>query len=163
MRKLRIYLDTSVISHLDQPEKPSEQASSAILFEAIHSGAFEVFLSDVVLQEINQCSPTKRETLLTFISQIDYINLAITPAVSSLAELIITRQVLPPSSIADSQQIAAAILAGCDYIVSWNMKHIANVEVNKGIRHITIDEGYKEIMLVPPPMLPERSEVNDGE
>jgi hypothetical protein len=33
------------------------------------------------------------------------------------------------------------------------MKHIANVKTNKNIRHIIIDEGYKEISLVPPSMI----------
>jgi hypothetical protein len=33
---------------------------------------------------------------------------------------------------------------------------MANVEINKKVKLITIDEGFKEIMLVPPSMLLDR-------
>jgi predicted nucleic acid-binding protein len=153
MRKLKIYLDTSTISHLEQPEKPSEQAYSREMFDYIKKERFEVYLSSVVFDEINECLLPKREILLRNIAEINFEDIVISDAVQTLAAKIIERKVLPKNSIRDSQHIAAAIISGCDYIVSWNMKHMANVKTNKNIRHIIIDEGYKEIMLVPPSML----------
>jgi len=153
MRKLKIYLDTSAISHLEQPEKPSEQSSSQELFDRIKAGQYEIFLSSVVFEEIDECSPSKKECLMRHIADITYEDLIINDTVKALAAKIIEKKVLPPKSERDSQHIAAAIIAGCDYIVSWNMKHMSNVEINKNIRHILIDEGYKEILLVPPSML----------
>ena len=94
-----------------------------------------------------------QEALLGHIAEIKHENQRINVAVSSLAKMIIERKVLPPKCINDSLHIAAAIIGGCDYVVSWNMRHIANVRTNKGIRLITIGEGFKEIMLIPPPML----------
>ena len=153
MRKPKIYLDTSAISHLEQPEKPSEQAYSIEMFERIKAGDFMVCLSNVVFDEINDCSPERRSALLQHISRITFEDIPIIDTIKALAERIIERRYLPERSVRDSQHIAAAIVAGCDYIVSWNMKHMANVKINKNIRHIIIDEGYKEIMLVPPSMI----------
>jgi predicted nucleic acid-binding protein len=153
MRKRKIYLDTSVISHIEQSEKPSEQAYSRELFDYIKAGRYEVYLSVVVFDEIEDCSSSLREALLGHISEINFEKIGITDAVNSLARTIIERNVLPKKSIRDSQHIAAAITADCDYIVSWNMKHMANVDTNTGIRLITIAGGYKDILLVPPSML----------
>ena len=153
MPKPKIYLDTSTISHLEQPEKISEQAYSIDLFNRIKAGDFEVYLSSVVFDEIGECSPQREEVLLNHVSEINFVNLSINDTVNQLAGMIIEKKVLPKRSIRDSQHIAAAIIAGCDYIVSWNMEHMANVTTNKNIRHIIIDEGYKEILLVPPSML----------
>jgi predicted nucleic acid-binding protein len=153
MKKPKIYLDTSAISHLEQPEKPSEQAYSFKMFESIKADEYEVYLSSVVFDEIDDCSPPKKEALMNHIAEVEYEMLSISDTVNSLAELIIEKKVLPKNSIRDSQHIAVAIIAGCDYIVSWNMNHMANVKTNRNIRHIVIDEGYKEILLVPPSML----------
>jgi len=153
MSKVKIYLDTSAISHLEPPEKPSEQSHSHEMFNLIRRGLYSAYLSRVVFDEIAGCQPAKREMLLKYISDIDFIEIPITETVLSLAKKIIDQNVLPTKSIMDSQHIAAAIVAGCDYIVSWNMKHMANIRINKGVRHITIDEGHKEIMLLPPSML----------
>ena len=153
MPKPKIYLDTSTISHLEQSEKFSEQAYSIDLFSRIKAGEYEVYLSSVVFDEIGECSPQREEALLNHVSEISFENLSVNDTVNQLAAMIIDREVLPKRSIRDSQHIAAAIIAGCDYIVSWNMKHMANIKINKSIRHIIIDEGYKEILLVPPSML----------
>ncbi|MDR1194612.1 MAG: helix-turn-helix domain-containing protein [Peptococcaceae bacterium] len=157
MRKPKIYLDTSAISHLEQPEKPSEQAYSRELFDYIKAGRYDVYLSSVVFDEIGDCSPERKEALLRHVAEISFEDIHINADVALLASKIIERNVLPKRSRRDSQHIAAAIIAGCDYIVSWNMRHMANVKTNKNIRHILIDEGYKEIMLVPPTMLLEGS------
>ena len=154
MQKPKIYLDTSTISHLEQAEKPSEQGYSRDLFASIKAGRFEVYLSSVVFDEIDECSPQGRGALLNHVAEIRFNSLTITDSVNALARMIIDKKVLPPKSERDSYHIAAAIIAGCDYIVSWNMKHMANVKINKKVRHITIDESLKEILLVYPSNIP---------
>jgi predicted nucleic acid-binding protein len=52
MKKLKIYLDTSVISHLDQKEKPERMAESHKLWDMIKAGKFEVVISDVTITEL---------------------------------------------------------------------------------------------------------------
>ena len=157
----KIYLDTSAISHLEQPEKPFEQRCSQGLFARIRKCDFAVYLSRVVFEEINACTSELRGLLLRHIAEIEYHDIMINHEVENLAKTIIARGVLPSKSVSDSQHIAAAIVTGCDYIVSWNMKHMSNVHINKSIRHITIDEGYKDIMLVPPLMLVEEGAIDD--
>ena len=152
-KKTKIYLDTSAISHLEQPEKPYEQAYTQEMFNRIKLGAFSVYLSKVVVDEIMQCSPEKSNKLMRYVSEIDFTDIPITNDVKELAQKIIAQKILPPKSVNDSEHIAAAITAGCDYIVSWNMKHMANIRINKGVRFLTLGEGYKETMLVPPSML----------
>jgi len=153
MRKPKLYLETSAISHLEQPEKPSEHAYSIAMFERIKAGDFAVYLSKIVVDEINACNPEKRSALFQHVSEITYEDIPVDDTVEALADRIIERGYLPKSSVRDSYHIAAGIIAGCDYIVSWNMKHMANVKINKNIRYITIEEGYKEILLVPPSMI----------
>jgi predicted nucleic acid-binding protein len=72
MQPPKIYLDTSVISHLDQPEKPIAQEYSLRLWDAIIAGEYEVWLSEVVFEEIDKCETEKRERLYDFIMKIKH-------------------------------------------------------------------------------------------
>jgi len=93
VRKMKIYLDTSAISHMEQPEKPSEQAYSLAMFERIKAGEFSVCLSSVVFDEINECTPTRKEALLRHISEVRFDDVGIDEAVKTLAAKIIERRV----------------------------------------------------------------------
>ena len=53
----------------------------------------------------------------------------ITDEIDDLAEEIIRRGILTPKSLDDATHIAAAIVNGCDIIVSWNFKHMVNAEI----------------------------------
>jgi predicted nucleic acid-binding protein len=53
MKKLKIYLDTSVISRLDQQEQPERMAESHKLWDMIKVGKFEVVISDVTITGVN--------------------------------------------------------------------------------------------------------------
>jgi predicted nucleic acid-binding protein len=68
MKRLKIYLDTSVISHLDAPDVPDREADTKRLWEEIRKGTFEVFISPVVMEEIERCPEPKRHYLREFLS-----------------------------------------------------------------------------------------------
>lgn len=46
MKKLKIYLDTSVISHLKQGDAPDKTADTLKLWEDIKQGKYDVYLSE---------------------------------------------------------------------------------------------------------------------
>ena len=55
MEKLRIYLDTSVISHLLQEDVPEKMTDTRKLWEKLKTGEYIPYLSTVTLQEVSQC------------------------------------------------------------------------------------------------------------
>ena len=72
MRKLKIYLDTSVISHLDHADAQDKMTDTNLLWKKIRSGTFDVVISDVTIDELSRCHSPKREELFRFLSLIDY-------------------------------------------------------------------------------------------
>lgn len=52
MQKLKVYLDTSVISHLMQEDAPEKMADTLLLWEMFRNGEYDVYLSTVTLKEI---------------------------------------------------------------------------------------------------------------
>ena len=158
MKKLKVYLDTSVISHLLQEDVPEKMADTRQLWEMFRTGKYDVYLSTVTLEEIDDCPEPKRSQLYDYLEQINYTLLQIDDEVSEVAIQIIELGILTKKSYDDCQHIGAAIINECDCIVSWNFKHIVNIKTIRGIRAITNLKGHKPIEILNPSVLLESEE-----
>ncbi|MDE6875628.1 MAG: PIN domain-containing protein, partial [Lachnospiraceae bacterium] len=137
MRKLKVYLDTSVVSYLYQLDAPERMKDTLEVWNLFEQGQYEVYLSDIVLNEISGCSQEKLDILLGHLKQIPCHMIHTDENTVELAEKFIDFGILKKKSFDDCQHIAAAILAGCDIIISWNFKHIVNVKTVRGVKIIT--------------------------
>ena len=153
MRKLKVYLDTSVISYLSQEDTPERMKDTLELWKDFVNGKYDVYLSQVTLDEIEKCSESKRNKLYDYLSDIEYTKLEINAEIVELAQKIIDMGILRPKSFDDCQHIAAAVVNACDCIISWNFKHIVNIRTIKGIRAITHLESCKDIDIMNPSVL----------
>ena len=162
MRKMKIYMDTSVIGYLAQPDAPEKMEETRRFWEILKEGrVYEVFISDIVLNEISKCSNEKFDILMDFLNQIEYNMVIRDEKTIKLADKFVGLGILKQKCTEDCQHIASALLAGCDIITSWNFKHIVNVKTIKGVKVITTLEGYKDLLIYPPSVLLE--EVYDGD
>jgi predicted nucleic acid-binding protein len=153
MKKLKVYLDTSVLSYLYQLDALEKMQETLDLWELFKADVYDVYISDIVLRELDGCNEEKLNILLDYLEQIHYTVIETSEDTVELAEKFIDFGILKQKSFDDCQHIAAAILAGCDIITSWNFKHIVNVRTVKGVKVITTLEGYKDLLIYPPTVL----------
>lgn len=153
MEKLKVYLDTSVVSHLLQEDVPEKMSDTRKLWEMFKIGKYDVYLSTVTLEEISDCPEPKRSQLREYMKQIDFHVLDITEDVLSVAQQIIDIGILTQKSFDDCQHIGAAVVNECDCIISWNFKHIVNIKTIRGVRAITNLRGYRTIEILSPSVL----------
>lgn len=158
MKKLKVYLDTSVISHLIQEDVPEKMADTLKLWDMFKEGKYDVYLSTVTLEEVSDCPEPKRSQMYDYLEQINYTPIEITDDMSDIAQQIIDMGILAKKSYDDCQHIAAAVIYGCDCIISWNFKHIVNIKTIRGVRAITNLKGYKPIEILNPSVLLESEE-----
>lgn len=158
MRKMKVYLDTSVISYLMQENVPEKMADTKQLWEMFKDGKFDVYLSTVTLREIDKCSEPKKTQLIDRLNEIQFTTLDITEDITNVARKIIEMGILTQKSFDDCQHIGAAVVNECDCIISWNFKHIVNVKTIRGVKAITNLEGYKMIEIWNPSVLLESEE-----
>ena len=163
MRRLKVYLDTSVVSYLKQEDVPERMQETLRLWELFKQGQYEVYISDIVMKEINACKEEKLSILIKYLEQINLNVIRTGETVVELAEKFIDFGILKQKSFDDCRHIAAAILAGCDVIVSWNFKHIVNVKTIRGVKVITTLEGYKDLLICSPSALIESEEEDYGQ
>jgi predicted nucleic acid-binding protein len=159
MKKLKIYLDTSVISHLDQKEKPERMAESHKLWDMIKAGKFEVVISDVTITELNDNKDdAKRQKLLDYLAEIDYMLIKSDKRSIEIASRFVDLNILKQKNFDDCQHIANAVVGGADAIVSWNFRHIVNHKTITGVKAVTALEGYKDLLIYSPSSLTEGDE-----
>ena len=158
MRKPKIYLDTSVISHLFAEDTPEKMKDTLRLWNECIDGNYEIFISIIVTNEINQCAEPKRSEMLEKLRLIDFQVLPETDEVKTLADEYVKGGVLKEKSIADCLHIAYAVIYNCDVIVSWNFKHLVNFKTIDKVRIVNAINRYKEISIISPTMLVEGEE-----
>ena len=150
MKKYKVYLDTSVISHLYQLDAPEKMAETKVLWEKFKNDEFDIYLSDVTLEEVNACREDKKEILSKYLNEIKFTKLELNDDAFDIADKIIEMGILKNKSRDDANHIGIAVVNDCDYIISWNFKHMVNVKTVNGVRAITNLSGYKSIDLVAP-------------
>ena len=153
MCKLKVYLDTSVISHLEQEDVPEKMEQTRKVWDILQTGKYEVVISDLVLAEINECKEPKRTILKEYLAQINYERVEITEEAEEIANEIINEGILNSKSFDDCLHISSAILNDCNIIVSWNFKHMVNVDTINGVRRITFARRYNNIDIYAPYVL----------
>ena len=112
MNQQKIYLDTSVISHLRLEDVPEKMQDTLLFWQILESGRYEVVISDITLMELRQCFEPKRSELLSYLGTINYALLPQTDEVDALAEALaeayVENGVLSRKSMGDCQHIAFA-------------------------------------------------------
>jgi len=158
MKKIKVYLDTSVISYLLQEDVPEKMADTQKLWEMFQNGLFDVVLSTLTLKEISMCAEPKKSYMMDALNRIEFTTVDIDNEAWDVAQQIVDMGILTKKSLDDCQHIGAAVVNECDCILSWNFKHIVNIKTIRGVRAITNLQGRKPIEIVNPSVLLESEE-----
>jgi hypothetical protein len=147
-----VYLETTIISYL--AARPSRDlvvaAHQRITHEwwEVRRRDFEVLVSELVHLECAAGDPEaarRRADVLAGIPTLD-----ITPLAESLASKIQLDAGLPEGARADALHIAIAASQGVDYLLTWNVAHIANAEIRPLAERACRNAGYEPPILCTP-------------
>jgi len=124
LKKQRIYIDTSVFGGYFDSEF---EAFTKPLFDRIEKGEFIILFSPVTQDELEN-APIRIRSLVTNIKSSQTEFLDTTNETVDLATEYIVEKVVGKTSYADCLHIALATINRADLLVSWNFKHIVNIE-----------------------------------
>lgn len=152
---LKLYIDTSVISHIFHDDTPERQADTKELFEnVIQPGLAEGFISSIVLDELMR---TKDEALRSsFLAALEEYSLSLLPKaepeILRMATLYIQREILPRKCSEDALHLAFATVFGMDVLVTWDFRHLANATTGQRVSRMNKSEGYFKPLLILTPL-----------
>ena len=146
MRKLKLYLDTSVINFIYADDMPDLQKVTIDFFEDyIKPQKYDAYISDVVSLEISRTrDQEKRKNLFSII---ETYNLRVLPTeredeIKYLVTKYMEKGIIPKNKIEDALHIAYAVVYEMDYLISWNYRHLANINKERRILLLNEEENY---------------------
>lgn len=146
MMKPRIYVDTSVIGGCFDDEFSEH---SHRLFEEFRSGRKRVVISDIVLFELDG-APKNVQQILSDVPDDSAEYVFLSEESAALAEAYIREGVIAEKSLSDARHIAIATIERVDVLVSWNFKHIVNLNRIHLVNSVNLKLGYHLIEIRSP-------------
>ena len=144
--KQRIYLDTSVFGgHFDEEFKEH----TVPLFDRIKAKEFVILYSTVTQDELENAPEKIKEFVRNLGTDLTEF-IETTDEAVDLATEYIKEKVVGQTSYADCLHIALATINRADFLVSWNFKHIVNIERIRGYNSVNIKKGYKQLEIRSP-------------
>jgi predicted nucleic acid-binding protein len=137
----RIYLDTSVIGGYYDSEFEED---TRILFEKIKLEQFHVVLSDITEGELQEAPEMIRNLFIELSARLA-TKIELTEEAVQLADTYLAEKVVGKTSRVDCFHIALATIHQVDILVSWNFKHIVNVQRIRGYNAVNMKLGYPTI------------------
>jgi len=146
VKKIRIYVDTSVIGGCFDPE--FEKWSNS-LFRNFENGIFVPLTSIVVEKEIEYAPLEIQKKFQDFLSLGPEI-IPINKEILDIRNSYLKKAILKPKFTNDLLHIAIATYANADVLVSWNFKHIVRFDKILLYNSVNIEMGYKQIQIYSP-------------
>lgn len=146
LKALRVYVDTSVIGGCFDEE--FMEASHGLISVA-KAGDVRLVVSDTTLAELSGAPEPVRAIILELPTAcVEYIEQNI--ETEALSMEYVRQKVVSVRMLADAMHIAAATVARVDVLVSWNFKHIVNLDRIRGFNAVNLRAGYPTLEIRSP-------------
>ncbi|MDR2491090.1 MAG: hypothetical protein LBD20_06780 [Spirochaetaceae bacterium] len=136
MRQLRVYIENSVIGGYF--DAGFEEATKK-LFEKFRDGEYQAIISTHTYGELNNGAP---ENVKSNLETISYEKFDITEEMMYLTQKYMEEKIVSEQYRSDALHIAIATVLEVDVLVSWNFKHIVNLNKIKLFNSVNLKEGY---------------------
>ena len=108
-----------------------------------------MYVSEVVIREIEQTpDANQKECLLNVIAEYDLRVLPLTDEANNLAHLYLAERILPEKKLDYARHIALTTVNQIGILLSWNFKHLANINKQLAVKVINERAGYFYPMLL---------------
>jgi len=152
MRKTRLYLEASPIIRVDDSNSPIRQAITKEFFRIVteKSDEYELVVSPVTIEELEAGVEKYGKGAILFLNSLEHTELSKNDDVENLAWTYVANGVLSEKHIDDLSHVAYAVISRCDYIVTWNMRHLANDKTVSHVNTVNAVENYGKIYIATP-------------
>ena len=144
--KLKIYLDTSVPNFIFADDAPEKKNITIDFFDNfIKKGKYHTYISEFVIAEIEDTrSEEKRKKLFNTLSKypIDVLQITNKTEVNELAQKYIDAEIVPKNKVMDALHIAVCTVYGIAVLVSWNYRHLANINKEHKVKIVNYQNNY---------------------
>ena len=148
----RIYVETTIASFYHderpEPEMVARRNWTRRWFDNALTGGDDLVTSLAVEAELRAGNFPHREAALELIADLPLIDLD--ESVAEIVDANIRHHVMPTDPQGDALHLAAASFHRCDFLVTWNCRHLANANKFGHIHRVNARLGIGNPVLVTP-------------
>jgi predicted nucleic acid-binding protein len=148
--RVRLYLDTSVLGAVCDPGPEERLVSTHRLLTGLADGRWEGCISTLVLEEVERASDSIRERIASELQRSPFTILEESSESLTLAQAYVAAGAIPADYEDDARHVAIATINDIRVIVSWNFRHMVNIERKRKINSVNLREGFQLLDLVSP-------------
>ena len=148
--RLKLYLDTSVLGAVCDPGPEDRLAATRRILDGLTAGSWDGYISALVLEEVSRAHDSVRRRIATVLDKSPVTVLHESGESVALAQAYIAAGAIPSDFEDDARHVAIATLNDINVIVSWNFRHMVNIERKRRINSVNLREGYPLIDIVSP-------------
>ena len=148
----RVYIETTVVSYLtarasrDVVIAGHQQSTKEWWEEFRHD--FQLCISELVIQEAGGGDPQAAQERLDVLK--DLLLLETRQEAQDLAKELVRAGALPAKAFEDALHIAVAAHQKICYLLTWNLRHMANATMRPLIETVCANKGYKAPIICTP-------------
>lgn len=148
---LKVYVETSVIGAYFEERDDVVSASqcywSRLWWDHI-SSQYDVIISEAVVNELANPNYPHSQDTVALVDNIQHVELV--GEVYDIVNIYIERKLMPGNILGDALHLALASYHKCDYLLTWNCKHLANPNKFQHIRIVNTALGlYVPVITTP--------------
>jgi len=149
MEKVKVYIDTSVISALFDARTPERQQLTKLMWESLNN--YDIYISEIVMEELNAVSDDKKGSFYTIVE--GFTILKVTDEIENLATEYVKQGIFPDKYFDDALHVAIASANKISYLLSWNFKHLVKVKTRRMVALVNSIKDYQPVEIIAPPEL----------
>ena len=150
--KPKVYVETSVLSYLAaRPSRDPVSAGRQVVTRRwwqTERSKYSLVVSEAVETECERGDSEAVERRRGLLREISLF--PIHERILEVARLLLVPGAIPGGAEPDALHIAAANVEECDYLLTWNFRHIANVGIRRKVEKILARHGYTKTTICTP-------------
>src|ERR1051325_2186308 len=146
-----VYLDTSFVSACVSTRvdaKSVYRRETSLEWMGVQATRHQIYVSAEVLAELNSPSFPSRDAALGVVASIPVLE--VTGDARRIAAAFIAEKVMPGPIGGDSLHVAVCCFNGVEYLLSWNVRHLANPNKAAHLQTICARLGLSAPRIVTP-------------
>lgn len=147
-----VYIETSIVSHVAAWPSSNIQIAAMQLqarrWWANERLKFDLVTSQLVIAEASDGDATAAADRLKLLDGLPLV--PITSDAQDLADSILSASLMPPKAAADALHVAIAAVAGANFLLTLNCRHIANAHVLPQVYQLLRNEGFGRMLICTP-------------
>lgn len=153
----RVYLETSFFSACVSTRTSAKSITwreTSLEWWETQSGKHDLVISDEVVVELSDPQYEQGPEALEMLRGLSILEIG--QDARGLAEILVLEKVMPgPSVVGDAIHVATATIHRTDYVLTWNVKHMANPNKRTHFATVCMRLGLIPPQIVTPDMLME--------